>query len=185
MKPASRSLLSVPCLAIFLTGVAAAHADTFNFTDPLNGGSGTITAVADPTIPNAFDVTGISGTVLGLTITGLLPCATYDPSDPCDSSGSGFLYDNLLYTQQLVPVDFSGIGFALGDSGLEGDYAASGTHTTALLLNTEGNNTLPAAFSVTPIPEPGSFILLGTGLLTLAGSVRRIRIQSAVTIYRS
>jgi hypothetical protein len=48
-----------------------------------------------------------------------------------------------------------------------------------------GNNTLPAAFSVTHIPEPGSFILLGTGLLGIAGSVRRIWIQGAVTIYRS
>jgi hypothetical protein len=177
MKRALRSLLSVSCLAILLTGVAAAHADTFTFTDAVNGGSGTITAVADFSIPNAFDVTGISGTVLGDPITGLLPCAAYDPSHPCVSGGSSFFYDNLLYTQRLQPVDFSGIGFALGGSGLEGDYAASGTHGIALNLNTPTHNTLPAGFLFTHIPEPGSFVLLGTGLLGIASGVRR-RIKS-------
>jgi hypothetical protein len=164
MRTVLRFLLSVPCLAICLSGVVA-QADTFFFTDTLNGGNGTITAIADASIPNAFDVTGISGTVDGITITGLLPCAAYDPSNPCVSGGSGFLYDNLLYTQQLLPVDFTGIGFSLGNSGLEGGYGASGTHSTVLNLNTPGNNTLHADFSVVPAPEPGSFVLLGTGML--------------------
>jgi hypothetical protein len=183
MKTALRFLLSIPCLAIFLTGVAVAHADTltFDFTASLTlggTGTGTITAVPDATIPNAFDVTSISGnigdpSVGGFTITGLLPCTTFDPNNPCTSGGAEFFYDNLLYTQQLVPVDFRGIGFTLGDSGLEGAFAASGSHTTALILNTVGDNELPIDLSVSLVPEPGSVVLFGTGLLGIAGIVRR------------
>jgi hypothetical protein len=183
MKTVLRFLLSVPCLAIFLIGVTTAHADTltFYFTDSLElggTGSGIITAVADATIPNAFDVTSINGTVGdpafgGFTITGLLPCAAYDPSHPCSSSGNSFLYDNLLYTQQLLPVDFSGIGFALGGGGLEGAFAADSTHTMILTLNTEHDPDLPIGLTVALSPEPGGFVLFGTGLLGVAGAVRR------------
>jgi PEP-CTERM motif len=183
MKTALRFLLSVPCLAILLTGVTAAHADTltFYFTDTLVGGgsgSGIITAVADATIPNAFDVTSISGTIGdpasdGFTITGLLPCAANSPSAPCSSSGNSFLYDNLLYTQQLLPVDLNGIGFALGNSELEGTIAAASTHTMNLVLNSEHGGVLPVDFTVALSPEPGSFVLFGTGLLGVAGVVRR------------
>ena len=93
------SLSAIFCLAIFIAGSAAAHADTFAFTSTsieTGNASGILTAVADPTIANAFDVTGISGTVDGTAITGLLPCATYNPSDPCQSSGNSFLRQSAL-----------------------------------------------------------------------------------------
>jgi hypothetical protein len=175
------SLLTV-CLAIFLTGSAVAHADTFAFTatagfPDIGSGSGTLTAVADPTIANAFDVTGISGTVNGSPIVGLLPCAAYDPSNPCSSSGNSFFYDNLLYPDGtgafgLTVLDSSGIGFDLGN-GLEGDYFASSSHIISFITNNPHDNGHPVGFSITAIPEPGGFVLLGTGLLSIAGAVRR------------
>jgi PEP-CTERM motif len=175
------SSLLIICLAIFATGTAAVHADTFAFTSTSVGtgnASGILTAVADPTIANAFDVTGISGTVDGTSITGLLPCATYNPSDPCQSSGNSFLYDNLLYpsgfpSPGVTVLDFRGIGFAIGNGGLEGDFAAASTHTYVFNTNTQHPDDQTVDFSITAIPEPGSFILLGTGLLGIAGSVRR------------
>src|ERR1700678_2901470 len=97
------SLLSVPCLATLMTVGTAAHAETFTFTFTSSGltdgnGSGTITAISQPTISGAFYVTAITGTIDGQTITGLLPCAAYNPATPCTSSGNEFFYDNLLYS---------------------------------------------------------------------------------------
>ena len=177
------SLLNVSCLAIFLTFAAATHADTFAWEStgaafPFIGtGSGTLTAVTDPNIANALDVTSISGTVDGVTITGLLACAAYDPSHPCSSSGNSFFYDNLLYpggtgASGLTVVDFRGIGLDLAN-GVEGDFFASSSHETSFITNDPHDNGHVAGFFIASIPEPGGFFLLGTGLLGMAGSFRR------------
>ena len=175
-----KSALCVPafCLAAWMAAGLAANADTFTFTatGPLGwSGSGTITAVAASSIPNAFDVTAISGVVEGQAIAGLLPCANYSLSNPCISSGNSFLYDNLLYPggTGLFGIQFlddAGIGFALA-SGVDADFLAYATHFSYFTTNTFPSDDQIIAFQLTP--EPDSFLLLGTGILALAGMVRR------------
>jgi hypothetical protein len=174
------SLLTVSCLAIFLTGAASAHAETFAFTATGLGinSSGILTAIPDSHIPNAFDIVGLTaGAFDGAHIT-LLPCATYNPSNPCLSSGPDSLfYDNLLYSGSPT-LDDSGIGFAIGNSGALGSFSAFGPHLYVFSSSLTGH-TVNIGFTTEPpvpttAPESGSFLLLGTGLLFLgiAGAVR-------------
>jgi PEP-CTERM motif len=165
-------------LSVFMMGAAAAHAETFSFTatGTFFNASGSLTAITDPGHPNILEVTSISGTANGEAITGL--CATTHPSPACASSG--LIYDDLLYpdgnlgvsTQRL---DFEGIAVTLGTSGLVGDFSAASTHTDVFSYSNERGAATPILidFSVTPTPEPGNFILLGTGLLGVAGMLRR------------
>lgn len=168
------TLLVIPCLAAFMTVGSTAHADTFAFNGNFQYAgavSGFLTAVADPNLPDTFDITSISGTFGGQTITGLLPCATYDPNNPCDSGGNSFFYDNLLYT--VNGIQRLDVGFTLGTGGLEAGIVPYGTHQFQVVFNTPDDHLDPGGVSVTPIPEPNSFILLGTGLLGVADVVRR------------
>ncbi len=169
---------------------AMAYADTFSFnvTGNLVSGSGTLTAIPDASIQGAYDIFNMSGSLtysgVTKTITGLLPCAAYDPNNPCSGRGPDSLfYDNLLYPAGVPPLgilhlDYRGIGFDLS-SGVEAGIYASSSHLETLNFNTEPGQATPISvqFSVIPTPEPTNFLLLGSGLLGLAASVRR-RIRS-------
>jgi len=191
MRLRLRSVVTFSSLAAFLT--IAAHADTFTFHASGAGivSSGTLVAVADSNLPNTYDIQTISGTFNGTAITGLLPCPAYDPASPCDNANPrNFSFDNLLYISSGQPyLDFNGIGFSVGNSGYQGNFFFDNTvGLPAFVPNVSGSyaffdsnnaNELLDSFTInsSAVPEPGSLILFGSGLLGVIGSMRR-RFQS-------
>jgi PEP-CTERM motif len=182
MRLSLRSISTIS-LAAFIT--LAAHADTFTFQASGAGitSSGTIVAVADPTLANAFDVTSISGTFNGTAITSLLPCPAYDPNNQCNNANPrNFSFDNLIYIASGQPfLDGGGLGFGVGASGYQVNFffdTSTPPGNYAIFDNTNFTEPLSSfTVALATIPEPGSLILFGSGLLGVFGAMRR-RFQS-------
>lgn len=184
-------------------GVSSATADTFDWTlTGVDYGSGTITATPTA-VSGEYLITGMTGTITGYlfgtaTIEGVVPQYTWpSPTDPADSN------DNLLYYPASIAstappyqtansyLDINGVSFYLNSVGTctnaptdpcfnlyyGSDYTPTPANTGYNLLypNDTGNDLL-TDFTVTPAsvtPEPGSFVLLGTGAAGMIGMIRR------------
>jgi hypothetical protein len=175
-----RLSLGLAALALAIVCTQTSKADTlfnFNFTGSEFDGSGTFTATADG--GNQYTITGISGTVDGQTITGLLNANTFDHND-------NLLFDpgNLFGS---LPFDQQGVSFQLGSGShisqvnlAEGDGFLS--FFTIGDLNPPGKSDdseeildiyVGVANPTPAVPEPGTLALLGTGMLGAAGAIRR------------
>jgi hypothetical protein len=172
--------LSIALAALALATLThTSKADTFNFTftGPSFGGSGTITATEEGKT-NVYDIKSITGTTDGQTISGLLSVGTFDNNDnklydPGNFFGTlNFDNEGVSYTigtgANLSEVNLGEGGFL--DLQIIGDLNPPGRgsdHIEAIDFDVE------RADPTSPVPEPGTLALLGTGMLSAAGAIRR------------
>ena len=185
----------LPVLAAALAISTVANADSFGFafnapavTSGVNQGpaaSGSGTLIGNLVSPGVYDITSVSGfniTVGGVTqsVNTALPIPTTDPNDNSTLARAHFYFDNLFMPGSNPPVDSDGIVFELSDGSVFNVYAYEGVlYWNEYVLNPpaqggggfvvsnpgEGSGGNPALV----IPEPSSFLLIGTGLFLLAG----------------
>ena len=164
----------IALLAVALLTAIGASATPVDYHFSYTMGSGLVSGELDTVDQGngSYLVTGASGSYLGSAITGV-----FDPG----LSGNTFSFNNLLYFPGFPNVDLGGIVFQINgdpniatginlywdgvgyrsiDGGNNGPYVK-------LSINPADSN--PTA----PTPEPGTLVLLASGILGGAGILRR------------
>lgn len=185
MKIATRLALLL-IFATFLTAAATTtYADTVNLNYTGAGVNGNLTLTLTPDGGGVYSVTAVTGTANGATVTGLYP--NTGPTDSEEFDGQTFTfystdlfeYDNLFYTSgnpALINV-FDVYGLLFNVAGLSsplnlaycGSYFGDDCSPEAAAYISNGPVTIPITITTTTTPEPSSLIMLGVGLLGLAG----------------
>jgi hypothetical protein len=172
-----RLSLGLGALALAVACSQSAKAETFTFSfSPVFGfdtfsGSGTFTATEEGHT-DVYDITGITGMVDGMAITGLLNVGTFDGNDNKLIEPAFFG----LYNFDQGGVSFKlqdGSNVNLGAAGLvevaDLDKPGKGDDRTEIVSTYVGEGSPTQS----PVPEPGTLALLGTGMLGAAGAIRR------------
>jgi hypothetical protein len=207
MKKQTLVLLAL-ATALVVTSIARADSFTFTFSDGAVSGSGTLTGTYEG-VGNPWLITSGAGMFTDPDDTGSFTLIA-NPSGPGGSASGGvgcpsgvgcIVYDDLLDLYQVsgAYLDQNGLLFQFGGSGDflnlffsysvggggpvyygwydslgNGDYAVDGASGSFAITSSDINEN--------PVPEPGSFLLFGTGLITMAGLLLRRQAASGLAL---
>lgn len=153
-----------------LAGAMVASADNFNFT--YNGAGLAVSGVmfSVPQGSGQYLVTDITGVYNGDAITGIVPISagTLQGGGYYLSADNAWYYDNLLSTT-FPYVDYYGILFTVANVGEVNLWFSD----PVIVSETASETMVVTDGSLVSAPEPGTLLMLGSGILGLAGILRR------------
>lgn len=162
-----KTLIFVSALSL---AAAPAFADTVTETFSFTGVDIVVTGTSTAT-PGEYLLSGISGTTDGSTVASIIPAGEY-PNNPGPPS------DNLIFDPEVDGgyLDENGISYTLVNGEEVNLYYIAPAADTISGYFTDIDNDVTAPSNNIPInatPEPGSLALAGTGILGMAGILRR------------
>jgi len=134
-------------------------ADTIHFTYSGSGFSGAGTLTATDQHDGSWLVTDVTGKQNGIPFTAVEPLGT-NPS---------YSYDNLVFLNSAPQLDLFGILLSWNGGDVNLGYD-SGLNGGSYALWNPGESAI--TFKASATPEPGTLLMLGTGVLGLAGVIR-------------
>jgi len=192
-------------LSLFAAATLALHADTYNYTiiagDPSNpsatfNATGAMTGTMDPHDSNAIVLSNITGAALEYTFTGVVtvPGSPTDSMTPVMDPATKIVFDNVVYnpnsnspsidTYGVLLTMTNGTGTSYGhvyntDSGFVVDVLDPGDPTSQTPFEVAASLSVlrfsTSAVPESPVPEPATWLLLGTGSAAAVGMAMRRR----------